>query len=341
MALKNYGVWVGKPVRVSSERVVDDSESPHIHLFYDDGKGGKYDGSKRASINVKSKSKISELVFWLIQDFHHPITDHLRDLDKGFNEIQSQSGTIALDYIRSNLMDFSKGRILPHDKPGGHDDIIDFVQPELQTAINRGATIYLFGEPYSDNQGIHDVHMNQGSQGKFTKYNGIWQDGGIIMHFPDEDRFSAVFLAFASQAIHTKEVSGDAIEGSQNFAELIDMPVIRDDQPVKIIAALVNPRGAEGQAEFHGRPEMVYLMNRIEYGISLNKWSILNKIDDAHIISNDIWLAPGEVRSVTMGETSLSNKGGLITLLDDNGIKIDGVSYTKKQAKEEGKLILF
>lgn len=351
MALVNYGVWVGKPVRVSSERIVDDSESPHIHLFYDDGEGGKYDGSKRASINVKSKSKISELVFWLIQDFQHPITDHLRDLGKGFNEIQSQSGTIALDYIRGNLMDLSKGRALPHDKPDAHDDIIDFVQPELQAAINRGATIYLFGEPYSDNQGIHDVHMNQGSQGGFTKYNGIWQDGGIVMHFLDEDRFSAIFLAFASQAIHTKEVSGDAIKGSQNFADFLGhthddtddegKPVIRDDQPVKIIAALVNPRGTEGQPGYHGRPEMVYLMNRTEYGISLNRWSVLNKTDDAHIISNDIWLAPGEVRSVTMGDTPLSNKGGLVTLLDDNGIKIDGVSYTKKQAKEEGKLILF
>ncbi|MDY6855897.1 MAG: DUF2278 family protein [Thermodesulfobacteriota bacterium] len=351
MAIKNYGVWVGKPVRVSAERAEDDPESPHIHLFYDDKKGGKYDGLKRASINVKSKSKISELVFWLIQDFQHPITDQLSDLDVGFEEIQSQSGTIALDYIRGNLMDLSKGRILPHDKPDKNDDIIDFVQPELQAAINRGAAIYLFGEPYSDNQGIHDVHMNQGSQGGFAKYNGVWQDGGIIMHFSNEDRFTAIFLAFASQAIHTDEVSGDAIGGSQNFADLLghphddiqdeDKPVIRDDQPVKIIAALVNPSGPEGQAGFHGRPEMVYLMNRTEYGISLNNWSILNKNDDAHVISNDIWLAPGEVRSVTMGETPLSNKGGLITLLDYNGIKIDGVSYTKKQANEEGKLIVF
>ena len=142
MALKDYGVWVGRPVRVSSERAVDDPQSPHIHLFYDDGKGGKYDGCKRASINVKSKSKISELVFWLVQDFQHPITDELRDLDKGFKEIQSQSGTIALDYIRGNLMDLSTGRVLPHDKPDALDDIIDFVQPELQAAINRGATIY-------------------------------------------------------------------------------------------------------------------------------------------------------------------------------------------------------
>jgi uncharacterized protein YukJ len=351
MAIQNYGVWVGKPVRVSAERAEDDPDSPHIHLFYDDGHGGSFDGSKRASINVKSMSALSELVFWLIQDFQHPITEQLRDMDMGFTKVKSQSGTIALDYIRGNLMDFAKGRILPHDKPDANNDIIDFVMPELQAAINRDATLYLFGEPYSDHQGIHDVHMNQGSQGRFAKYNGVWQDGGIIMHFPDENRFSAIFLSFASQAIHTDETSGDAIPGSKNFAQLLGYPdddtdsdgedVVRDDQPVKIIAALVNPEGSEGQPDFKGRPEMVYLFNRTAHGIHLDGWSLLNKADEAHVISSDIWLHPGEVRSVVMGDVPLSNKGGLISLLDHNGIKIDGVSYTKQQAKKEGELVLF
>jgi uncharacterized protein YukJ len=344
-------VWVGKPVHVSAERAEEDADSPHIHLFYDDGQGGKYDGAKRASINVKSLSSLSELVFWLLQDFHHPMVDQLRDIDPGFTKVNSHSGTLALDYIRGNLMDFSTGRILPHDKPDANDDIIDFVLPELQAAINREATLYLFGEPYNDHQGIHDVHMNQGSQGRFTKYNGVWQDGGIIMHFPAEHRFSAIFLAFASQAIHTDEVTGDALPWSQNFAQLLGYAndetenhedvIIRDDQPVKIIAALVNPTGPEGQTNFTGRPEMVYLLNRTTQGISLNGWSLVNKANEAHVMSNDIWLAPGEVRSVVMGEVPLSNKGGLISLLDQHGIKIDGVSYTKKQAKNEGELVLF
>lgn len=37
----------------------------------------------------------------------------------------------------------------------------------------------------------------------------------------------------------------------------------------------------------------------------------------------------------------LSNKGGIIALLDDKGIKIDGVSYTKEEAGQEGSWILF
>lgn len=93
--------------------------------------------------------------------------------------------------------------------------------PELEAAINRSATIYLFGEPYDDKQGIHNVHMNQGSQAGFKQYNGVWQDGGVLIYFPDADRFDAIFLAFASQAVHTDEITGHGLSGSQNFAQLI------------------------------------------------------------------------------------------------------------------------
>jgi uncharacterized protein YukJ len=347
MPIDNYSVWVARPVRVSAERAEQDPDTPHIHLFYDDGSGGNYDNARRASINVKSGSELSELVFWLIQNFQHPIVDELRSLAMGFQGIPSQAGGVALDYIRGNLIDLSQGRLLPHDRPGSGDDIIDFVMPELQAAINRNGTVYLFGEPYDDMQGIHDIHMNQGSQGQFKKYNGVWQDGGVIIHFPDEDRFAAIFLAFASQAIHTDEAEGHGLPGSQNLAQLLGQGgdggdiTIADDLRVVIVAALVNPIGGENQPDASGRPEMVYLLNRSTQGISLGGWSLLNKNDEARLISDDIWLAPGEVRSVTMGGAPLSNKGGLISLLDNNGNKVDGVSYSKDQASKEGELVIF
>lgn len=64
MPIDNYGVWVAKPVRVSAERAEQDHRSPHIHLYYKN----KEDDSEefRASINVKSLSPLSELVFWFI-----------------------------------------------------------------------------------------------------------------------------------------------------------------------------------------------------------------------------------------------------------------------------------
>ena len=38
---------------------------------------------------------------------------------------------------------------------------------------------------------------------------------------------------------------------------------------------------------------------------------------------------------------ALSNKGGVITLLDEKGLKVDGVSYTKEQAKDPGWTVVF
>lgn len=306
---------------------------------------------------MKSGSELSELVFWFVQDFQHPIVDDLRGITMGFHHIPSQAGEIALDYIRGNLIDLQKGHVLPHDQPGPRDDIIDFVMPELQAAINRNATVYLFGEPYNDKQGIHDIHMNQGSQEPFKKYNGIWQDGGVIIHFPHEDRFDAIFLAFASQAVHTDEINGHSLPGSQNLAQLIaqgtevggeggteggggEGPIV-DDLRVAIIGALVNPIGGENQPNNSGRPEMVYLLNRSRQGLSLGGWSLLNKNKDAHVLSQDIWLGPGEIQLVTMGQVPLSNKGGLISLLDEKGNKVDGVSYTKAQAAQEGEVVIF
>ena len=37
----------------------------------------------------------------------------------------------------------------------------------------------------------------------------------------------------------------------------------------------------------------------------------------------------------------LGNKGGIITLLDDRGLKVDGVSYTKQEAQLEGWTLVF
>ena len=37
----------------------------------------------------------------------------------------------------------------------------------------------------------------------------------------------------------------------------------------------------------------------------------------------------------------LGNKGGIITLLDDGGLKVDGVSYTEREAQREGWTVVF
>jgi uncharacterized protein YukJ len=344
MSLKEYGVWTGKAVRVSAETAADDPHTPHIHLFYDDGTGGEYDNARRASINVKSGSAISELVVWINLNFTHTITEKLSALNQGFTPLENKANGIALDYIRGNMMNLKEGRVLPHDIPGQENDVLDLVFPLLKSAVQRQAVVHLFGEPYLPaRQGIHDVHMNQGSAGRFTKYNGVWQDGGLFIENSDGS-YTSILIAFASQAAHTDESTGNALPGSNNLKQLITHsgePVIADDLRVAIIGALVNPVGAENTPHHTGRPETVWLMNRSPTPISLKGWSILNKSEKVQPMADEIVLAPGGIHTVEMNKAPLSNKGGLLTLLDNNGVKVDGVNYTRKQALQEGYITLF
>ncbi len=357
MALKEYGVWTATAVRAIPETAADDPHSPHIHLFYDDGTGGgEYDGARRASINVKSQSAISELVVWIDLNFKHPITEKLAELQPGFRKLENKPNGLALDYIRGNLIDLKKGRILPHDIPGTENDVLDLVMPLLDAAVDRRATIHLFGEPYlPSRQGIHDVHMNQGSAGRFARFNGVWQDGGMFIQNND-GTYTAILIAFASQAAHTDELTGNALPGSPNLKQLIldqqppltggeEQPVITPPIPmemnVALVGALVNPIGPEGTPAHTGSPETVWLMNRSPKPVNLKGWSILNKTEQVRLIAEEVILPTGGIHAVEMGNVPLSNKGGLLTLLDDKGIKIDGVSYTKQQAQKEGYVVIF
>jgi uncharacterized protein YukJ len=46
--------------------------------------------------------------------------------------------------------------------------------------------------------------MNQGSSGKYKKYNGTYQDGALVFVYPN-GKLLALFLAFQSQTFDTDE----------------------------------------------------------------------------------------------------------------------------------------
>jgi hypothetical protein len=53
-------------------------------------------------------------------------------------------------------------------------------------------------------------------------------------------------------------------------------------------------------------------------------------------------MAPGSTRVLTITQPlALSNKGGVMTLIDEKGLKVDGVSYTKQQAGNPGPTLVF
>ena len=52
------------------------------------------------------------------------------------------------------------------------------------------------------------MHMNQGSPQRWARDNGVLQDGAFLLEF--DDHWEAVFIAFASQAVHTEDGPNNA-----------------------------------------------------------------------------------------------------------------------------------
>jgi uncharacterized protein YukJ len=63
-------------------------------------------------------------------------------------------------------------------------------------------------------KGVHDIHMNQGNtlKEKWIENNGVYQDGALLIHYPNENKWSAIFLRFAAQSFNTHDVTGKCEE---------------------------------------------------------------------------------------------------------------------------------
>src|SRR6187200_2167340 len=117
MSLKRYGVLRG---RVVDARREDDDNSPHYQVRVA-AAGVDY----RLAINVKSQLSPSELLFLIVEDFRHPLTEKLSPLAEGFTRLPSEPGTAALDFIRGNLFNHLDMRLLPSSLPGPDNELSD------------------------------------------------------------------------------------------------------------------------------------------------------------------------------------------------------------------------
>ncbi|HEX2735811.1 MAG TPA: DUF2278 family protein [Polyangiaceae bacterium] len=225
--------------------------------------------------------------------------------------------------------------------------------------------------------GVHDIHMNQGNDPGHAGDDGVWQDGGLLFQFPQTGEWVAILLKFQSQAWHTDERTGHALAGGDDTVPgtgdtgtgntgtgdtgtgntgtgntgnggsttgggglpggntgTTDLPTTNQpDGIVRIVAALVNSKKSP-------EVETVTLLNASPATINLQGWSLLDKAESKMALSGE--LKAGEARTfVVKAPMVLSNKGGLITLLNAQGLKVDGVSYTKTQAGSPGWTIVF
>ena len=335
MPLKSYGVLAGRAVDRRREGATD---TPHYQIHLVDESGTHY----RAAVNVESQQAPSELLYAVVDDFRHPVTALLPAPGSGWTGLPSQPGTAALDFIRGNLFDPASMRSLPPDLPGADNDLADLLDHYVQRAIaDPAAAVYVFGERFGPEpavpdkafgfrpgNGVHDIHMNQGNSGRFRADNGVRQDGAILLHLPADSRWVAVFLAFQSQSWHTDDSTGHPLDAAPPRGTT-------GDQPLRVLAALVNPAGPAPEAE------TVTLLNASPARVDLTGWHLADA--QKHLLALPPQsLAPGALLQVPAGNGfQLGNHGGTITLLDPAGLKVHGVAYTAAQSGREGWTVTF
>ena len=344
MALRSYGVLKGKAIEVR----LGAGQSPHYQVRIVDDTT-----DYRIAVNVKSQLPPSDVEFMVIEHFQHPITPIVEQFPKGFTAVERKPGSGALDFIRGNLFDRAKMRPLPFSVPGFDNDLNEKLDRVMQRAVaDEGALVYAFGERWGPEpgtkdkyfgflpgNGIHDIHMNQGNAAQFAADDGVFQDGGVLVHFPDQQEWTAIFLKFQSQSWHTDDKTGHSVTGP------VPPPPPGPPQPpgpptsddpdglIRIVAALVNPTQSP-------EVEVVTLLNTAPHDVNLSGWALLDTQKKRLPLSEV--LSAGATRVVRVSQPlALSNKGGVITLVDERGLKVHGVSYTKEQARHPGWTIVF
>jgi uncharacterized protein YukJ/translation initiation factor 1 (eIF-1/SUI1) len=340
MPLAQYGVLKGKAIAAKRE---DNQSTPHyqVHIL---ASNVHY----RIAVNVKSQASPSELLFLVDDKFQHPITAHLPDLAEGFTPLPSAPGGQALDYIRANLFNRLDMRLLPANLPGPDNDLSDQLEHFVNRAMQEsGALVYAFGQRWGPEattrdkifnflpgNGTHDIHMNQGNVPPFLGDDGVWQDGGLMLQFPSTQQWVAIFLAFQSQAWHTDDRTGHTSKDTPQPGPGPQPSPGEPDHTVRIVGALINPIGPAPEHE------TVTILNASPNAIDLTGWQIADRLKNKHGLSGTI--KAGATLVIALPPTvQLGNKGGIITLLDKKGLKVDGVSYTEEQAQKEGWTVVF
>jgi len=186
----------------------------HLHstleVAEDDGSTRQWD----SAINVGTNDSDDLLKYKFIFDFQHPIITTLKAARSGFSDLTEAEHLPALDFLRSDVLN-ETGTWRNSDTMDGSNQVepVASLLRLLSKAHAGNFDVYVFGRKYTDGFGIHDVHMNQGSQGSFLNngvddhndHNDIWQDGAVIVD-TRQPELAAYFTVFTQQLVPTDKL---------------------------------------------------------------------------------------------------------------------------------------
>ncbi len=125
------------------------------------------------AVNVGTNDSDDLLKYKLVFDFRHPMIATLSAATAGSNPLTGETALPALDFIRSDAL-ANTGDWRDSDVMDGSEapEPVASLKRLLLKAFQQQADVYVFGRFYSEGDGVHDTHMNQGSTGEFLHRPG-------------------------------------------------------------------------------------------------------------------------------------------------------------------------
>lgn len=177
---------------------------------------GTPQGAYRCAIDVDPKA-MPDGIQWRVVHIRAADFAPIKALSNGWHPLASNPGSGALDYPRSPVLHppvmiwnvrYSSclARLLAFirwNPPWNSGTGIQALN-DLEAVINQGVRFYVFGEPFHQGLGVHNIHQNQGDpiNSPHAAENAIWQDGATIAETA-QGQFIAFLNKFKTQSFKT------------------------------------------------------------------------------------------------------------------------------------------
>jgi len=306
-----------------------------------------------ATINVRSNKDEpgepvgkSYLYYYIDHDFSHPIVGSVLARPSSLSPVERSYAGGAVDFLRGNLFDPNAMRVLPPEGLGD-DGLAHRLTAMLQYAKAQDCDVFFYGNafakdnPHQTDQafgytpdtpyGLDNIHMTQGDPQAIDLHlheNGVWHDGACFIWDARARRMNAIFLAFQSQAWHTND-EGALLYGATGC----------EPPPYDFTAAAPSPLAIPARAaeitSAHRAPDgtaTVIIANMGAETIDLSQWRLLVDAKATYPLPATP-LAPGRPLAAPLPAGALNDAGGLVTLLNSAGLRVDGVAYLGGDAK--------
>ena len=176
------------------------------------------------------------------------------------------------------------------------------------------------------------------SQFKSKDDNGVFNDGGLILKFPDH--VTGLFFRSKTQFLPT-DARGNRIPGVSKeippaTGPIVPPPIHEPEEPQPVFPAVYLERALVNPAGDDPRKEVVVIGNTTTSDVDLTGWSIVDRNDASDALAGVLLPAGASVLVILTGRgAQLSNKGGTIRLMNPSGVLVHAVSYSKADAVDE------